>query len=480
MSEQLRTERAETSRRLLRGGARAITGVAAIGVSVAVAVALGTGLVPIPAIERGVVAVEADTSQNSTLSLVCTGAFAELGADPKLPTTAIPGGDTQLVVSGEAAEQRELQRELNEGSAPRVLEVSSRDALAAAEVQQVVTPTLQGLAASSCVEPAHEQWLVGGATGLGQSSTLVLGNPFEVPATVQVTLFDAEGPVESSRSTGVLVPAGSQRIVSLNGYAPGRAGLAVRVESTGAAVAAALGVSQTVDIRSYAVDSVTRQVAPQTRLVVPAVANVSGEGQAAAGSEGDDFPVVVRVLAPEAGGGSPAGATATVRALLPDGSEKPLGEIELEGDELGELEVAEWPAKAQAVVIEADAPVVGGVFGSADVPPGHDYAWFAPAPMLPADTDVAVSIVNDGELVIANTGEADATVTITPDDGIGKESIVEVPAGAAVAVAASEQNTLRSTEPVSAAVRVVKGAHIAGYPVQAPAPRGATLTVYPR
>ena len=467
----------EQSKRMLRGSARAATGLVVIGVSVGVAVVLGTGVLAVPGVERGIVSVEVDTSQNATSSLVCAGAFGELGADPKRPTVAVPGGSTQVVVTGEGTTERELEREQPVGSAPLVVDSSARESVAAAERQLVATPTLQGLAASSCAEPAHEQWLVGGATGLGQSATLVIGNPYDVPATVQVTLFDGEGQIDASSSAGVLVPAGSQRIVSINGYAPGRDELVARVDSTGAAVTAALSVSQTVDIRSYAVDTVTRQLVPQTRLVVPGIVNISNHTHSEVGSVAgvDDFPVVVRVLAP----GDVSG-TAEITALLPDGAAESLGTLEIEHGTVAEFEVSKWPEDAQAVVVDADVPVVGGVFSTVDVAPAHDYYWSAPAPELPAGADVALSVVDSGRLVLANPGDADATVTIVPADEQGEERTVEVPAGTAVEVAAQGRNRLRTTAPVSASVRIVEGAYVASYPVFAPADEATSLTVFPR
>ena len=464
----------EQSKRVLRGGARAATGVLIIGVSAAVAAALGTGLVQLPAVDRGVVAVQVDTSQHAKIPLVCTGAFAELGADPSLPTTAIPSGDTQLVIAGDDIEHRELTRELPEGTAPRVLDNPADSPAAGAELQHVLTPTLQGLTASSCAEPAHEQWLVGGGTALGQSTTVVLGNPSEVPATVQLTIYDDEGRVDEARTAGVLVPAGSQRIVAVNGYAPGRERIALRVESTGAAVTAALGISHTVDIRSYAVDTVTRQLAPAKSLVVPAVANPIHHEYGIDGDT-DDFTVLVRLLAP----GDTAG-TAVVRALLPDGPGETLGTVELTGNSVVELEVAKWDEAVQAIVIDADVPIVGGVFGSADLAPAHDYTWFAPAPALAADTEFAVSVVPGGELVLANPGPNDATVTLVSDDGLNQRRTVELAAGTAMPVEAREQIRVRSTAPISAAVRIVNDATIASYPVLPPAPRDTALTVYLR
>lgn len=467
----------EQSKRFWRGGARAATGVLIIGVSVGVAAAIGTGLVPEYGIERGVVSTEVDTSQNSQFSLVCTGSFAELGAEPSRPSASVPSGDSLLVVAGETVSDTELRREIDGGSAPRALGASAGASLAAAEVQQVLTPTLQGLASSACVEPVHDQWLVGGATGLGVSTTLVLGNPFEVAATVQITVYDAEGRVDAASVSGVLVQPGSQQIVSLNGYAPARDRLAVKVESTGAAVSAALGVSQVVDIRSYAVDSVTRQLSPSLTLVFAGVDNISESESSAVGSveTEDDFPVVVRLLAPGGEQGS-----ARLRALSPDGASTDLGTVEFENSQVAEFIVSQWPESAEAIVVDSDAPVVGGVFGSADVAPSHDYAWFAPSPLLPTDKEIAVSITPGGLLVLANPGESDATVQFTPSDGAGEPFEVTLRAGAATAVEAQGQIMIMSDTPISAGVRIVNGAHITGYPVLAPADVDSTLTVYPR
>ena len=138
-----------------------------------------------------------------------------------------------------------------------------------------------------------------------------------------------------------------------------------------------------------------------------------------------------------------------------------------------------WPQDAQAVTIDATVPVVAGVLGTADAPPAHDNAWFAPAPALPADTKVAVAVVLGGQLVLVNTGDADASVEIEIE-GVAKPNTVTVPAGAAMPVEARGQVWLTSSQPISAGVRVVSGPNIAGYPVLAPIERRAEITVFPR
>ncbi len=462
----------ERTRGLLRGGVRATVGVLVIGVAATAAVVLNAA--PLPAVEREPVAVRVDTLHGAEQSLVCGGSFAELGADPSRPGVAVPSGTAAVTLAGAAASSSQLERSEPGGSLPEVVHAPAGEPTGAAQRQSVSTAALRGLAASSCAEASNEQWLLGGATSLGISTTVNLGNPSAVPATVQLTIFDERGRVDES-SSGVLVPAGSERTVSLNGYAPGRERIAVRVVSTGAAVTASLGVAQTDTLTSFAVDTVTRQLAPSRTLVFPGVANISdhqhGPGDA---GELDPFPVVVRALAP--GGES---GTAVVRALKADGGSVELGVLEFGDGAVAELPIAHWPEDANAVTVEADAPLVGGVLGSADNGVEHDYAWFAPAPLQPAETEVAAPVVPGGRLVLVNPGTAPITVTIT-GEASGRSSEATVPAGGALLADAAGGARLEGSGAFVAGVRVTGDGDIAGYPILAAVERASSITVYPR
>ena len=458
----------------VRGSLRATTGVVVLGVSAAVALALGT--LPIPSIERTPVAITVDTLQGAERSVVCPGAFAVLGADPARPSVALPSGDTSVRTAGTSAAQTELSREEAGGSAPVAFAVPAGQPFAAAQTQSVSTETLRGLTATACAEPANEQWLVGGATTLGVATTITLSNPADVPATVQLTVFDENGMVDSQQTTGVLVPAGTDRVVSLNGYAPGRAQLAARVVSTGAAVTASLGVSHVNELNPFAVDTSTRQLAPATSLVIPGLANLS-DRQSGPGDAGelDPFSVLIRVLAPGGETGS-----ANVRAVFPDGSSEDLGNLQYGDRAVAELPIAYWPEEANAVIVTAVDPLVGAALGSADVSGEHDYAWFAPAPVLPVDSGVAAAVVPGGQLVLVNPGAVAAEVRLRDLGSGGAVTTVTVPAGAALEVPASDASLLSSDAPISAGVRLVAGRNIASYPVIGLNERAGSLTVYTR
>lgn len=498
----------EPLNRALRGGARAVTGL----VVVAAAVVLGITVqaAPIPTVQRDAVALAVDVTARTEQTLVCGGAFAQLGADPARPSVSVPSGTAQLTLSGNPTARTELTRAEPGGSAPQVLKAAPGEPFAAAQVQQVSTEDLRGLAASTCAEPTNEQWLIGGDSTLGVSTTVSLANPTAVPATVQLTIYDEHGPVDAGAVSGVLVPAGSERTVSLSGYAPGRDRLAVRVTSTGAPVTALLLVSQTKAISSYQVDTLTRQVTPSISLVVPGVTNISSHtaGPNDVGTD-EGFPVLVRLLAPAGETG-----TATVSAMLADGTTRALGAVDFSGASVAQLITSEWPEQANAVRIDATAPVIGVVMGSAESGTEHDYAWFTPAPSIAADEPVAAAVVSGGQLVIANPGSVTATVRLAPaganiaggsnsGEGAGANAggsapntgaanagaapaapvagtEVKIPAGGAVVVPAPQAAVLTSDQPVHAGVRLGSGGNLAGYPVLTALFRVDSLRVYTR
>lgn len=456
--------------RILLGSVRAIVGLVVVAAAAAALLLLGN--VDVPTVSRDARSITVDTTQHTDRSLVCAGAFAELGADPDDPSAAVPTGEAGVAVAGTPADTATLERAA--GGAPTVVTAPSDEALGAAQIQAVETETLRGAAASACGEPLNEQWLVGGGSSLGVSTTITLGNPGTVAATAELTVYDEDGQVDAVQTAGILVPPGTAQTVSLNGYAPDRDRFAVRVVSTGAPVTATLGIGQVSGLDPFAVSSATRQPEPAERLVVPGIANVSDRemGPSDAG-EGDAFPVIVHALAPGGETGS-----ARVWAVDKNGKRTDLGDVPLAGGAVGELRIATWPKGAEAAVIESDAPIVAGLLGTAIDGRQRDAEWFAPAPRIAADTPVGAPVVAGGRLVIANLGEEEARVTITGAGG--KAKTIKVAAGAATSTAAPASAVIESSGPVYAGVRYVSGGDIAGYPILAPDPRDGELTVYTR
>ncbi|SJN08237.1 Putative secreted protein [Leucobacter sp. 7(1)] len=460
--------------RILRGSARAVTGLLVVAVAATAAVLLGNTVLPGVTSEPQPLVV--DTTHDANRTLVCAGAFGVLGADPDRPGATIPIGAPEVVVSGTASSAVSVTRPEGGEGLPAALTAPMAEPLAAAQLQSVQTENLRGVVGSACAEPVNEQWLLGGASSLGVSTTLSLANPGTVPATVVVSVFDENGPVDDLQMASVLVPAGSEQTVSVNGYAPDRARLAVRVVSTGAPVTASLGVGHSLGIDPFAISSVTRQTAPDTQLVIPAIANESDHEHGPSDSgEGDEFPVLLRALAP-----GDAGGQVRAHAIDAAGTRTDLGIIDLVPGAVGELSIAVWPQGAHALVIDSDVPVIASALGSATKRSHHDNEWFVPAPAIAADTPTAAPVVSGGQLVLANTGEAPAKVEVTAASGKGKPRTLTVAPGSAETVPAPADAVVTSSEPVHAGVRFLQGGDLAGYPVLAPDPRDGELTVFTR
>lgn len=454
------------------------------GISLRTGVRLGVGFVVLAAAASGAVLLSAaqpqsysldiaaanvDTTHSALRSVVCEGSFAAQGADGNIA----PVGEASTLLAGEAKETADL-RLTRAGNWGRGYSVALEDQFGAAQVQSVQTETLRGTVGVSCSEPANDQWFVGGSTSTGSTTTLDLANPGTVPATVQVTVYDAEGEVKSARTAGVIVAAGEQKTVAVAGFAPASEKIAVRVTSTGAAVAARMGVGQVNGLEPFAVSWVSSQAAPQQAVVIPGVANKSTvkQGPSDAG-QGDQYPVLVRVFAPGSGMG-----TAHVFAFTDAGEKKELGTLSLESNKVAELRVQEWPAGANAVVVEAPIPVVAGVLGSATVSSAHDNEWLAPAKVIAADRQVAVPAPANSELVFANTSGVASTVSVAAGGPSGKLTTVQVPASGTSAITVSGNVWVKASEDVFAAVRIMHEGDFAAYPVFVPDAKSGELRVY--
>lgn len=467
--------------KFFQSGARALTGLLITAVAATGVVLLG--VIPFPTVERAPHAIAVDTKQTNERDLVCAGSFAELGADPARPDDAAPVGEAAVIVAGDG--------ELSSLTTATVLTGSATSVIAAAQTQRLSSATLSGLVASSCVEPSNEQWLVGGGTTLGLSTTLNIGNATDVAATVHISVFDDLGEIADFQTAGVIVPPKSEQVVSLNGYAPNREGLAVRVTSTGAPVAASLGVARVEGLRPTGAATVTRQLRATSQLVFPGITNIYEHEHAAESRPGDAgpadiFPVRVQALTP----GNQQG-TAYVYAVNEAGERTELGTIELLPKTLGTLAVMTWPTDATALVVDADVPIFGAAEGTAGSDAVIDFDWFTPAPVIAAGIEVAAPVAPGGVLTIANTGGAEAEVTITSMGDLAatsgaaatvqaKPQTIKVPAGSAVQVQGAGNFTLTSTQPIHAGVHIVAVGTLANYPLAPLAERGGELTVYTR
>lgn len=462
-----------SDRRLVRFAATSARVVAGTAVAAAAVVGTVAGIAaPWPEYAATPVRVEATPAPSDTV-LACDGPLLALGRSADA-AGGLSAAAAQQIVSGPADADASLTSLSGatgdaDGDA-QALRAAPRDrvqtSLAAAGSATAVSADLTGFAASACRAPLAESWLVGGASTTGSNDLVVLANPGDVPATVQLSVYGAQGVSTPPGGSNLVVPAGQRRVVPLAGLLLGEESPVVRVVASGAPVHASLQASLTRVLLPGGSDQVAPLAQADTRLVMPGVQVLtSGEGQAG---------TVLRLLSP----GSDATATVTLVPLDAGTTAPAPTDVPLSAGLPTSLDLSGLAAGAYTVEVSATAPVVGGTWSTTGFGEGADFAWYAPAPEFPSDGVFAVASGVGANLVLAgDTG--DATVTVTPVDG-GEPLSSTVTAGASVALPLGPGvYRLDSDAPLRAAVSYAGAGALASYPLWPADAAASAVTVLP-
>jgi len=391
-------------------------------------------------------------------------------------------------------------------AAPSVLAVAGAEGddpteLAGAASQVATEDDLAGLAASPCSEASADSWLLGGATTTGRTTFVVLDNPSGVASTVDLAIAGEEGAVSAPGASGVNVPAGSRRVLSLAGLAPDLTSPAIHVQSRGGQVVATLQQSTVRGLLAGGVDVVVPTAPPSTALTMTGLridsqaaappAPAEGEAPADGGDGGQgsgpgadvgtdpDRETAVRILVP----GS-ADADLSVSVAPEDGTDGTGTTFTVQADA---GRVTDFPVTAlgdgrYAVTVQSSVPVaaaVRSVSGAAESG-ATDFAWLPSAGALTRDALVSVPTGPAPLLHLRNGGDAEAEVTARPTDG-SEAVTLDVPAGAEVSasVAAGRTYLLEGSAGLTATVTLAEPGRSAALPVVPVLPAADPLRVHP-
>jgi len=293
--------------------------------------------------------------------------------------------------------------------------VRAEGALAAGlEVEQVTRGERggeRGLAGLRCQAPSTQAWFVGGATVVGDATLLVLANPDDTPALVDVTVWSADGPVDPRSGRGISVAPRSRVAVRMDELAPDESLLALHVVAQRGRVAAALRQARFDSRTPGGVDWVPQAQPPSTTVVVPGLPQGPGRRVVLVTNPGPD-PTVVQlelttadsqsVPAELAAIGVPAGTTvATDITQLTDRS-------------------------PMTVTVRSDGgPVLAGsfVYDAQGSSPVKDFAYGGSATPLSGPaliTDVVIDRPTESTLLLSAPG-ADAVIDVRPVQVLGED-----------------------------------------------------------
>ncbi|MFE7846047.1 DUF5719 family protein [Microbacterium sp. NPDC057407] len=470
MSDKRAFRWATTSTRRLVG--TLVSAAAVVGVVTAVTL-------PWPTFAREPLSIAAVPAPAASV-VACDGGLLSVGRDVAAAASfavAAPQDVTSGVTPGAPAPQQQALQSEGAGEGPAVYTAPpqgrTRVDVAAAGAAIVADEDLAGFAASACRPPLLESWLVGGSGETGAADLVLLSNPGAVPATVQLTVFGAEGAQTPPGGTDVVVAAGAQRVVPLAGLVLGEASPVVRVSAVGAPVHASLQTSITRTLTPGGVDQVSAIGQPETSPTITGVAVT-----AAPGAEGaSDAATVLRLLSPS------ADATASIRVVPVGRADAALEpeDVALVTGQPVEVALPGLAVGTYTVQIDADAPVVAAVWQTTGFGAGDDFAWYTPSPDVSVPSLFATTSGPPPVLSLVNTSEEPVSTVVSSADG---SYIVEltVPAGGSTTARLSPR-TVYSLDPGEGAVRagvsLTGDGALAGLPVWPADAAAPEILVYP-
>ena len=257
-----------------------------------------------------------------------------------------------------------------------------------------------GLMAAPCLAPATEQWFAGLGSTDADRTELVLSNPDDAQAEVDLRFYGPSGRLVVPGSPGVVVGAGESRTVSVSGLldSPGPVSVAVRASEGRVSVAARR--LRTLAQQPAGADWQTPSVAPTTAAVIPGVPGGGGSRLLQVVNPGTERARVAVEVLGLSGAFAPAGADT----------------VEVPAESTAQVELSTGLAgESGSIRLRSDLPVSAAVVSSSArdgaVP---DLAVQAAQPALvrqgvSAVATDAASVAS--ELVLSNGGDADAAVT---------------------------------------------------------------------
>ena len=331
------------------------------------------------------VAIRGAEGQGSLTGSVLTGADAAAAGEEDLTVTQ-PGGGASLA----------------QVPAPLVL---TGEGVLASSGSGVVSSTATtgeaaGLMAAPCLVPGVEQWLVGVGASEEDRTELVLTNPDDAQAEVDLRFYGPQGRVVVPGSPGVLVGARSSRTLSLSSLVESPGPLSVAVRSSAGRVAVAARRLRSVDLSPVGADWQVPSVSPATSVVVPGVPGGSGTRSLELVNPGTErTQVFVEVL-------GLTGAFAPADADTVDLGPESTATVQLATGLAGE---------SAGIRVRSETPVTAAVVSSSTrTGAAADLAVQSAMPSLVRRGVSAVATTPGGpasELVLTNAGDTDTPVT---------------------------------------------------------------------
>ena len=307
--------------------------------------------------------------------------------------------------------------------------------LEAEQVSRGVDGRNRGLAGTRCESTVQDTWFVGGGTKVGVESEVLLVNPYDDEALVDLEVLTEVGPSTAPGLRGIVVPGRQRTVVRLHDFEPEQRALATRVHVRVGRVAPALRDSRSVVDTPYGVDWVPRAGLPTTVVDLAGVPGGNGARLLYIAVPGADDALVDVQL------------TMTDEQFVP----VDLREITVRAGTIAVIDMKEvLDGRPASLRVSAQgAPVLAGAYAEnrARFNPIRELSWIGATRPLTGPavvTDSRVSRDVDTNLVLsAPDGDARLLVQLLPQAGLSQTLpppvLVNVPEGRLVSLALADR-----------------------------------------
>ncbi|MCH9676797.1 MAG: hypothetical protein K0U30_04160 [Actinomycetia bacterium] len=158
----------------------------------------------------------------------------------------------------------------------------------------------RGMASTACAPAASEFWFVGGGAVAGRKTRVILVNPDDTAAIVDVIIHGPDGIIDAPAGRGLVISPLDRLTVQLDVLAPGVAATAFHVLARTGRIGASVDDEQRSGLQSVGTDWIPQAALPATKVYVPGVINGLGARVLSIVSTTDnDANVTVRVISPD-------------------------------------------------------------------------------------------------------------------------------------------------------------------------------------
>ena len=158
----------------------------------------------------------------------------------------------------------------------------------------------RGMASTACAPAAAEFWFVGGGAIAGRQTRIVLVNPDDTAAVVDVLIHGPNGVIDAPAGRGLVVKGQDRLVARLDVLAPGVTATAVQVLARTGRIGASVDDEQRVGLTTVGTDWIPQAAAPATRVYVPGIVSGDGARVLSVVAPGEDDAIVnIRLITPE-------------------------------------------------------------------------------------------------------------------------------------------------------------------------------------